>query len=163
MSGYYNYSMSNNAVAAYSSGEKPFSKWTKSEIINSLIYEEIDTTKIEMIKNAPATSVKKLLTLTSWHHTSSYYNKTDFYSVDIAFIQDSTIEQLTEFLKPEIKKEPTERKAECKYLEWSGTRKHPKATEYVSVGMIKGNWFYLPTGSKKSINANGFRIIRYID
>lgn len=35
MAGYYGYSMSNNAVEAYKSGEKPFSKWTKTEIIKN--------------------------------------------------------------------------------------------------------------------------------
>ena len=36
MSGYKGYSMSNNAVAAYSGGKKPMSKWTKSEILATL-------------------------------------------------------------------------------------------------------------------------------
>lgn len=36
MSGYCGYSMSNNAVEAYRSGEKPKSKWTKREIIEEI-------------------------------------------------------------------------------------------------------------------------------
>ena len=36
MAGYDNYSMSNNAVAAYETDEKPKSKWTKKEIIEEL-------------------------------------------------------------------------------------------------------------------------------
>lgn len=33
MAGYYGYSMSNNAKAAYEMDEKPFSKWSKGEIL----------------------------------------------------------------------------------------------------------------------------------
>lgn len=40
MAGYYNYSMSNNAKDAYSSGEMPYSKWTKSEMLNRLSNEQ---------------------------------------------------------------------------------------------------------------------------
>ena len=36
MAGYDNYSMSNNAVAAYQTGEKPKSKWTKKDIMEEL-------------------------------------------------------------------------------------------------------------------------------
>lgn len=41
--GYSGYSMSNNAVAAYEDGEKPLSKWSKSDII--LAVAEIDINK----------------------------------------------------------------------------------------------------------------------
>lgn len=33
MAGYHNYSMSNNAVAAYENGEMPLSKWSKKAIL----------------------------------------------------------------------------------------------------------------------------------
>lgn len=36
MAGYNGFSMSNNAVAAYESGEKPISKWTKTDIIEAI-------------------------------------------------------------------------------------------------------------------------------
>lgn len=36
MAGYYGYSMSNNAVEAYKSGEKPYSKWKKADIIQAI-------------------------------------------------------------------------------------------------------------------------------
>jgi len=36
MSGYKGYSMSNNAIAAYNEGEKPKSKWTKTEIVREI-------------------------------------------------------------------------------------------------------------------------------
>ena len=36
MSGYCGYSMSNNAISAYNSGEKPMSKWTKVAILEEI-------------------------------------------------------------------------------------------------------------------------------
>lgn len=54
MAGYYNYSMSNNAVNAYADGEKPLSKWTKSEIIETLVFEGVSSEKINLIKKLPA-------------------------------------------------------------------------------------------------------------
>lgn len=40
--------MSNNAVDAYNSGEKPFSKWTKSEILKEI--ESLNVKTFELFK-----------------------------------------------------------------------------------------------------------------
>ena len=87
MAGYHNYSMSNNAVEAYNTGEKPISKWKKSDIISEInqYRKEFD---LPLIDNAIFKKIsikimrKHFLTCSSWHHTSSHYNKTDFYSID---------------------------------------------------------------------------------
>ena len=42
MSGYYGYSMSNNAVEAYENGERPLSKWRKSDILEAISVSEIE-------------------------------------------------------------------------------------------------------------------------
>ena len=39
MAGYNGYSMSNNAVSAYDNGEKPLSKWRKSDILEEIEIE----------------------------------------------------------------------------------------------------------------------------
>ena len=88
--GYHGYSMSNNAVAAYADGEMPLSKWTKQAILDAVA--EIDEEKAEWLKPVKLQTLKdKLLTRTSWHHTSKFYNRTDFYSLD-----EDTVESLTE-------------------------------------------------------------------
>lgn len=58
MAGYSGYSMSNNAVDAYESGEKPRSKWTKAAILNAIEAEVLNGTlslqcNIEKLKQAP--------------------------------------------------------------------------------------------------------------
>ena len=171
MAGYNGFSMSNNAVAAYESGEKPLSKWTKANIIEAIedaIREENLTLNcsIEKLKRTPVKALKKLcLYCSSWHHTSNHYNKTDFYSLDIYAIEELTDERIDEIItdsKSERKEAPAEEKWKCAFLEWSGSRRHPKATEIIEIGIIKGDWFYRSDGSKKKTTANGFRFIEII-
>lgn len=169
MAGYNGWSMSNNAVAAYEDGEKPLSKWTKTDI-----FDEIENQKVklkcsmEKLRKLPAKALKEVcLTYSSWHHTSNHYNRTDFYSLDIDYIEnltDEKIEGLIRDYKADKKTEdkPLDEKWRCAFLEWSGTRKHPKATEVIEEGIIKGNWFYRKDGSKKKTTANGFRFIEKI-
>nr|DAI08101.1 MAG TPA: hypothetical protein [Caudoviricetes sp.] len=77
MAGYQGYSMSNNAVSAYDDGEKPISKWSESDVI-SAIADELGVNESDIKLKYP---YRYYLKKTSWHHTSSKYNKTDFYSV----------------------------------------------------------------------------------
>lgn len=158
MAGYYGYSMSNNAIAAYNQGEKPWSKWTKADILSEIRRKGRDIT---MFQKLTVQELRKYcLARSSWHHTSSWYNSTDFYCVDdTCFLLDDDYIIDHIISKREPKPVPTERKATCEFLEWSGTRNHPKATEVVEEGIIKGNWFYRKDGTKKSINANGFVIL----
>lgn len=167
MAGYNGYSMSNNAVAAYADGEKPLSKWTKADIMAAIETTEIELKcSIEKLKKLPVGVMKEeLLYNSSWHHTSSHFNKTDFYRLDeerLAELTDEEIDRLLVLLKKSKteNKEPGEEKWECAFLEWSGTRNHPKATRRVETGVIKGDWFIRDDGSKKKISANGFEKLR---
>ena len=57
MAGYRGFSMSNNAVDAYISGEKPFSKWTKSEILKEI--ESLDVKTFDLFKKMKVKSLFK--------------------------------------------------------------------------------------------------------
>lgn len=171
MAGYNGYSMSNNAVEAYDNGEMPLSKWKKADIIeaiNRYVEENEVNFNVDLLFKLPVKILKtKVLAKSSWHHTSNRYNKTDFYSLDEYYIDQLTDTKINEILE-EYKnakndEEVTEEKWICEFLEWSGSRKHPKATVLREVGVIKGNWFYRSDGSKKSIRANGFRCIERIN
>ena len=166
MAGYNGYSMSNNAVEAYNNGEKPLSKWTKAEILEAIKTDEIELKcSMEMLKKVPVKSLKEIaLYKASWHHTSSHYNRTDFYSLDFDKLEELTDEELSKIIEEskQNKKndtEPAEEKWKCAFLEWSGSRKHLKATEIIEDGTIKGDWFIRADGSKKKTTANGFRFI----
>lgn len=165
MAGYHNYSMSNNAKDCYDSGIMPISKWTKQDIFDGLKDYDLSAVILIELEKLNLYQLKKVcLIQDSWHHTSSYFNKTDFYKIN-PNIEDLTIDELKEQIElySVLKKQtPTQAKARCRYLVWSGTRKHPKATECESIGTIKGDWFYLPDGSKKKTTAKGFKVLEYI-
>lgn len=111
MAGYKGYSMSNNAVAAYEDGERPKSKWLKKDILECLGKCEI----ADGIKKAAAGLTKEelqslLLVLSSWHHTSSYYNQTDFYSFDREKALKLSMEQIENIKAQRKPKEKAEQK-----------------------------------------------------
>lgn len=166
-SGYSGYSMSNRAVEAYADGEMPLSKWSKQLIIDEVV-EYDHFTKENLKKYTKKVLTKYFLERSSWHHTSSYCNETDFYSINSNRAEKGSIddlEELKECYKKEAKKvEKLEvKKAKVKYLEWSGSRSHPKATEVEDYAVIIGNWAYFTNGNKKSLSSNGFKIIETYD
>lgn len=169
-SGYSGYSMSNRAVDAYEDGEMPLSKWTKKMIISEVVEHE-HFTEEELKKYPKKVLAEYFLFESSWHHTSKFCNATDFYSIDEDIAKEGSIEELEEINKrytlerkpkKEIKKLEA-RKAHITYLEWGGTRTHPKATNVDAYAVIIGNWAYLEDGKKKSICSNGFKVIKYLD
>ena len=92
MAGYrQDFSMSNNAYYAYQDGEMPLSKWTKSAIlagIKSIASEDNIEVDFDGLKKLSKTQLSRCLKCTSWHHTSSFYNKTSFYSINIDWLDD---------------------------------------------------------------------------
>lgn len=169
MAGYNGWSMSNNAIEAYENGEKPLSKWTKVDIFNAIESQEVELKcSMEKLRELPVKFLKEVcLHKTSWHHTSNHYNKTDFYSLDTQRMEILTDEKINELLveykaNKKIKNTPSEEIWECAFLEWSGSRKHPKATEVIEEGVVKGDWFYRKNGTKKKTTANGFKFLKQI-
>lgn len=157
MAGYNGYSMSNNAVLAYDNGEKPYSKWTKADIME-VIAEYMTEEFYNSAKRLTVSELRSLfLRWSSWHHTSSMYNRTDFYICypDAVFLED--IDAVIAQRKPKADK-PKAVKALVRYGEWEGTRKHPKLVEREAYAIIIGNWAYLAEGKKRT-DGKHFRII----
>ena len=73
--GYSGYSMSNNAVAAYENGQKPLSNFTKedAEALSELTGKKWT---LKEVKDFVKDSGK-----VGYHHTSKFYNTTNFYSI----------------------------------------------------------------------------------
>lgn len=164
MAGYHGFSKSNNAIMAEAEFKFPASVAAK---------------KLGVLTEA----IKTLLEPCEWHHTSSYYNRTDYYDIeavlalkagrdisDLCFDDEeeaetrATWEKLQAF-KPEKATEKTYR-ANVRYLEWSGSRKHPKAIEHRFDNIIvveKGKFytFMTPCGeARKKIGSNGTEVKR---
>lgn len=163
MAGYYGYSMSNNAVGAYNSGEMPLSKWTKANLISAIedVLRGGDAEirfSMDALKKLPLAALKELiLEYSSWHHTSSHYNRTNFYSVNVDAISKLTDDRIADIAKKHnVKKEsPKTVVRKCHFLTWGGTRNHRKCYEHVEECEVAGNWAMTSFG-KKSIKANGF-------
>lgn len=162
MAGYNGYSMSNNAVTAYEFGEKPKSKWKKNQIMKELKEAGIEAEKLSAINKLSAKAVKKnFLYKSSWHHTSSHYNRTEFYSVDTDKAEEIELDQIPHL---EIAKEEPKQilyKANIVYCTWEGTRNHPKCIKHKLERVLveeKGCFYYFHNGKeiiKKKIGSNG--------
>lgn len=153
MSGYSNYSMSNNALLAYECGLCPASK----------------------IKGVPASLVSIWCPSDEWHHSSKNFNKVDFYNpvkvraifgleesddypADAGAMQALAAHKLS-------KKDTGVAYKNCKvdWIEWTGTMKHPKAADRSASGckvIVKGQTatVTLPDGTAlvKRLNTRGF-------
>lgn len=182
MAGYDGYSMSNNAREAYEDGYMPKSKWTKSvmiEAIKKYIEVELDD-KCSFDVDKLNSMSRELLFKTffiykEWHHTSSKYNRTDFYGVHEFDVANMTNEEIDRLISEDKKrrtnqKEKSQKKSEepqgmylCEFKHWTGTKKHPKCEIVQAVGEIKGKMFYSTEYGNKRISTDGFKIIRKAD
>jgi hypothetical protein len=168
-SGYTGFSMSNRAAEAYTNGEKPYSKWTKREILEKV--REISADKEQLLSRLPLNTLKDtVLVRTSWHHTSSRCNRTDFYSVSDEAVQNFSEDQVTELCQKTTSEKAASLRypGEIRYLEWSGTRAHPHAETIVLKDVMieeRGSFYYIYKNGeeilKKKIGSNGTEIINY--
>lgn len=168
-SGYVGCKMSERAKEAYDNGERPMSKWNKWDILNELEYDLDDDTIAKLSKYSTQTLKNVCLEWTSWHHTGSYANETDFYAVmdgknaDLNQVFSDLDEEekvLKEFRKRQKEEkrllESTEEKCYFRFGVWSGTKKHPELVYYRTYGIKKGVWIYYMDGSSlKKKNASG--------
>lgn len=136
-------------------------------------------TECDKLLGVSSGATKAVLSPSEWHHTGSYYKETDYYDIRLLLaIKNNDEEVISEYDGDEIKKakESLEElkswrkpkltsktyKADVEWLTWSGTRKHPKATNHsVKNADVeeRGSYYYfndergIPT--KKMIGSNG--------
>lgn len=156
MAGYQlNFSMSNNAAFAYECGEKPISKWTKSEIL------ALCGDKAEQLKKLTVSELREhLLYKSAWHHTSCKYNKTNFYAFDEDNLEELTADKISEIISNRVPKEKKIHeeeqavKAEIKYTIWTGNyrryRKPQQITETVTIK--KSDKMVMTSNGKKRVS-----------
>ena len=109
--GYEGHSMSRRAAEAYSSGEKPISKWTKSEILTGIEEtardNDIDIEGIDFSKLTTEELKSKFLRNSPWHHTGSFYNATDFYEISAAAVAETTREDIERIISGRTRRQLT--------------------------------------------------------
>lgn len=160
MAGYHNFSMSNNAVAAYENGEMPLSKWSKKAILAAVRDAAPDA--LPLLSRCPLAVLRAhCLRRSSWHHTSSRYNKTDFFSLDDMILDDLSAETVESWIRehkdePAAAAAPSRRPGSISYIEWAGSLRRPRAIHRFLDGVFieqKGAFFLV-------YNASGALILR---
>lgn len=141
MAGYHNFSKSNNAVEAEESGRFP-------------------ATVLAKMLGVKAGAIRAIMSPCEWHHTSSWFNCTDYYRLEDA---EEVMDELKAW-KPEAKAERSYKRCTGSYLVWSGTRNHPHARE-VEFGPCtvtqKGVWYIVHTKDgdvRKKETTRGFKL-----
>ncbi|MDE2098383.1 MAG: hypothetical protein KGL39_14105 [Patescibacteria group bacterium] len=149
MAGYDGFSKSNNAVAAEAAGKMTASRLAK-------------------VLGCSTAAIKEVLSRSEWHHTSSWYNCTDYYDEpilisiareeDVSNLDPEAVAEAQENLAA-IRRFDWDRKGDqqqfngcsVEWLEWSGSRNRPVCTNRSANGCvvkIKGQTatITLPTG-----------------
>ncbi len=166
--GYNGYSRSVRSSEAIEGHEMPLSMIKKDRIDSFLRdakeeeYHKI--ADIYFLQTLPVSIWKfaaKDLGRSSWHHTSSYYNKTDHYS--LYAISDDLLENYDDIAQRHKNlKENEKREKENKVLTygvlkveiWGGTRNRPKLEGHETMaGIVDGDWLY-HEGGRNNIYAN---------
>ena len=146
MSGYSGFSKSNRAVAAENAGRYP-----ASVVARKL---RLPVEFVRLCGNG------------EWHHTSKWYNATSYYDLDEVAEYAASEEgqaELAKLASKPVKASKTHANVRVEWLEWGGTRNHPRAIERASDGCTvvdDGGAFYkitLPGGRalKKRKDCNG--------
>ncbi|WP_270996138.1 hypothetical protein [Listeria seeligeri] len=149
--GYIGTKRSVNSQFAIEDYEVPLNHFNK-DLIQAFIneneeYESLRTATVKLWKY-----VAERIGSTSWHHTGSYYNETNHYS--LSTVAEQLLENKAEweekykvYLESESEKESST--TENIFLSvinvqiWGGTKKHPKIVGYEMVmGVIKGDWLH---------------------
>lgn len=161
MTGYFNHSMSNNALAAYSGGLRPISKWTKKDLINQVLgYENCVFTRADLESCSLQALKHYLLQYEEWHHTSKHFNRTSFYGINLENASDPTILEAMTTFKPSDTKLASY-KGEIKFEEWIGTRNNGRFRTRTALTIVKNNWAYTLKGKKLVTGNHVLAIERY--
>lgn len=160
MAGYaYDWSMSNNAVAAYNRGLRPRSKWTKRDILDALPADKRG--ELHLDKYPLAFLREHFLSWEEWHHTSKQYNCTDFYLprvpewIETPEDADDLYQKWQQHQEKDTTKDAAPVKARVTYTHWVDKRTRKTVTEYA---IICGPWAHTQRGARKRTDGNYFHV-----
>jgi hypothetical protein len=154
----WNAGMSDRAVEAYSHG-----KMTAGNVASWL--------KRKYRWNLIATDVKEHIRYDEWHHTSNHFNMTEFFQKEsilefLSYLENRRLfRKISENRKKENKKTSVVKKykATIEWLEWTGTRKHPHATECSAELFYTKKNDWLICLRRKNKNTRGLYILNEVE
>lgn len=153
-SGYVGARRSVRSQKAVDSFEVPISMINKSLIEDFLSEYEDDFSKADLnyLEKVSVTKwkyiAKERVTASSWHHTSSYFNKTKHYNLNavaekILEIKETLDEEYIAYKESQKKEGADVKYGVIKVQVWGGSRKRPKLEGYEEVaGIIIGDWLF---------------------
>ena len=121
-------SMSTNASLAYLNGEMPKSKWNKKAIIEFLENEDRPDL-VEKAQPLPYYVLAQYLKCTSWHHTSKFYNQTDFWIFGINLFEMAEQADFEKLIADYRAKNPTKTKEERELASQKAAMKREQKAE----------------------------------
>lgn len=149
--GYVGYSMSRRAAAAHDEGLMPWGKITAQRVRDAHIPYTL--AQLKVLRDA------RLIAPEEWHHTSSRFNKTDFWSVESIAeqLRARPAEQIKHALQQAQQTEETQAHGwvTATWTEFHGSTNHRKKVERTEDGYLFRGWVYLAEG-KKSTGGNWF-------
>lgn len=176
-SGYIGYSMSRRAAEAYEDGEMPKSKWTKKAMVAAI---KDACVELDLEYDPAIEKMKKdelfhtFLYNSSWHHTSKFFNETDFYAI----VEDALADRFPEMSDRQIAEREAARAAERQAIEEErAEREAMRAAEIERmdrhIAYQEEHGFYPDTVAafahehpeccEERINRKGNRVLSYID
>ena len=153
MAGYnYRRGMSNNAVDAYRHNIKPISRFTAQDLRDADIHISLGF--------ARWLAKKKYWKPVAWHHSSKYYNKVNFYSLETLREIILQLGDQLEELRQSYRRHLSGRRANAngrrtpvrgKYAVWEGTKRHRYIVGWVPFEgeLDNSGWIHLPDGTRK--------------
>jgi len=127
--------------------------------------QELNFSKEKLKKLALSTLRSNFLFCSSWHHTSSHYNRTDFYSLNLSYIKELSDEMIDELIanqksNNDLKEpiEPIEVIRKVKYVVWTRQNRHYYADVKIAECRIIGDYAYTKDG-RKDIWADSFEFL----
>lgn len=157
MAGYFDFSKSNNAVIAENEG--------------LMVASDLAKKLKRFLKGIDATIVNDVIPEREWHHTSKFYNQCNYYSYDDALEYLSELKNRQKIrkaisikveIKTKIKKDNCLGLHNISWLEWGGTRSHPRAEERTVLTKLyqqtEKSFYFFVDGIKiiKRQSTNGF-------
>lgn len=167
-SGYVGASRSIRSQEAVTSYEVPISMINKSLVEDFLNEYKDNFSKVELdfLKKVSISKWKYVaqerINASSWHHTSSYFNKTNHYALTVVAeklleIKDTLNKDYGVYLESQ-KKDDGFKYGVIKVQVWGGSRKRPKLEGYTEVaGIIVGDWLFYKDNHSVSGSSNRFK------
>lgn len=164
--GYIGTRMSERAFSAHQNGEKPYSQWSKNDLLECLpsaIFEQAKKLTLKELKS-------ELLYFSSWHHTGNCFNQTDFYAISDNAVDELTTERILKIISnrpkraKKTKEKPLYITAKIKYIEWEGLcKKWKKPVEHIAIVQFMSNAKLIKIDSWTSKRLSSVEILEKIE